>query len=299
MKMYFVILSIFTCVASGCSLFSGLRGERFSSEEAQRETPTVGGMWPEGSLLDRNPAMETQRAEESSNGWVSQVQEEVNQRDAVRRLASSYDDNPNMPPVTRRLYKNGDRATKEDFIDNSENEGSLWASTGDTNYFFTKNKVKGMGDIVSITIEDALLGDVGKEVQKTLDEAEVQQELEAAQLKIAQDAKAGAAKGGDKAAGAAKKEEASSVEEAEVREANFADINVIPSLGIKSGEPMMGEIIDRYPNGNYKIRATKRIPYRGTVRLLNLVAVAKASDVNDSETITSGKLYEYRLAVFK
>jgi flagellar basal body L-ring protein FlgH len=58
----------------------------------------------------------------------------------------------------------------------------------------------------------------------------------------------------------------------------------------------MAEIIERYPNGNYKIRGTKRVLYKnGTPRLVNLVGVVRGSDIAEDDTVPSGKLYEYRL----
>jgi flagellar basal body L-ring protein FlgH len=62
---------------------------------------------------------------------------------------------------------------------------------------------------------------------------------------------------------------------------------------------MMGEIVERYPNGNYKIRAIKRIAYRGGYRMLTMIGVAKSADITEEDTIGSGKLYEYRLEVIR
>jgi flagellar basal body L-ring protein FlgH len=62
----------------------------------------------------------------------------------------------------------------------------------------------------------------------------------------------------------------------------------------------MAEIVERYPNGNYKIRGTKRVLYKnGSPRLATVVAVAKGTDIGEDDVINSGKLYEYRLEAFR
>ena len=81
-----------------------------------------------------------------------------------------------------------------------------------------------------------------------------------------------------------------------MREATPDDVDVGKSLAIKPGDTMMAEILDRYPNGNYKIRGTKRILYKGgRPRLVNLVGIARSQDIGEDDVIASGKLYEYRL----
>src|SRR5690606_15310493 len=64
-------------------------------------------------------------------------------------------------------------------------------------------------------------------------------------------------------------------EESEAARTNYSDLDLTPSLGIQAGESMMAEIIERYPNGNYKVRATKRVPFKGSTRMVTLVAIAR------------------------
>ena len=91
---------------------------------------------------------------------------------------------PNLDPPTKRMYKNGMRATRADFVDESQNEGSLWASDGQTNYYFTKNKVRGVGDILTVTMEADMVNDVSTEVKRTLSPKEQDYELAAAQERL-------------------------------------------------------------------------------------------------------------------
>jgi flagellar basal body L-ring protein FlgH len=217
------------------------------------------------------------------------------------------------------MYKNGNRATRADFIDESPNEGSLWASDGQTNYYFTKNKIRGVGDIISINIEDPMIRDFGLEIRHTLNERERDVEMTLAEERAKARAAGGGA-GSNNAAGAnGQKTDAvassaasptrspasgqsanDATANAEAPKVLPSDVDVSKSLEIKPGETMMAEIIERYPNGNYKIRGTKRVNYKnGTPRLVNLVGVVKGSDIAEDDTVPSGKLYEYRLEAIR
>jgi hypothetical protein len=79
-------------------------------------------------------------------------------------------------------------------------------------------------------------------------------------------------------------------------QATMADIDTSRSLEVKSGDTLLAEIIERYPNGNYKIRGVKKVPYKvGQPRLITVVGIARSADIGEDDTIASGKLYEYRL----
>jgi hypothetical protein len=84
-----------------------------------------------------------------------------------------------------------------------------------------------------------------------------------------------------------------------VPKATLSDVNIFPSLELKTGDTMMGEIIERYPNGNFKVKAVKRVQFkRGPPRLVSLVGIVRGTDINDeTDVINSGKLYEYRVEV--
>ncbi len=308
-----VIALMFLFSGMGCSKFLGqLRKDL--DDTPPRYEPTVGGIWPEGGQLDdpyapvgridRAPAGLPASSAGGPQSWVNSDNIDANRRDMAR---PSYNQNPNMPPATKRLYQENGRATRADFVDSAPNEGSLWASNGQTNYFFIKNKIKGVGDIVTITVEDRLVSDIALEVKKTLDQREIENELKETQEKFNKEAEAASAKApaakeapkDDAAAAEAAVTGVSSEKKVEAKEATYNDINVASSLEIKSGEIMMGEIVERYPNGNYKIRASKRVPYKGMVRMVQVLGIAKSTDINEQDVIGSSKLYEYRIAAFR
>lgn len=316
---------------SGCAELLGMLRRDLDDGDSFASEPTVGGRWAGGGFLsedlpeggsagsryvghsERNPASGASGGSPAARSWINADRADANRRDAARGMGDDEADegpnserNPDMEPSVRRQYKNGMRATRADFVDESQNEGSLWASDGQTNYYFTKNKIRGVGDIISIAVEDGLVRDISVEAKRTLSPREREYELMAAQERLRMKAM-GISDGGDKkdavAATAAAPNRGPAVADAgakaaevEVPQATPADVDVAKSLEIKATDLMMGEIIERYPNGNYKVRATKKVPYKGGApRLVSLVGVVKGSDISDDDTVSSGKLYEYRV----
>lgn len=298
----------------GCS---SLRKDPYASWYNPEE-PTSGGVWSERGLLDDETPesayrMDGDRAPASAGGgmadaggdsWVSPDRADANRRDYFRGGPPAEDGAEPAVAARKPLFKRGNRATRADFVDESQSEGSLWASDGQTNYYFTKNKIRSVGDIVTINLEDGLLKDVGLEIRRTLDKEERERELELAQLKLAAGdrapataAKPAAAKPEPGKEPAATKEEAKSDD---VRDATLADIDVLPRLSIKTGDQMLAEIVERFPNGNYKIRGSKKVPYQaGAPRVVNFVAIVRSQDISEEDLVASGKLYEYRLEAIR
>ncbi len=340
MKVFALLIVL--CLLSGCGAFFGNLRQDLDDLEADN-SPVTGGRWTERGILareygDRAPAglsdggrysqLDDQagpqgRARYNDNrSWVNGEQVDANRRDLNRYGGAEAEDGqravissgavPDMEPAMRRQYKNGMRATRADFVDETQNEGSLWGSDGQTNYYFTKNKVRGVGDIVTLNVEADLVRDVGLEIRRNLSTKEKERELELAAIrkstgdtgaaddkskagsdKVATSAAAPVPAGTERSPAATAAAGAPSKEE---KPPTLADVDVSRSLGLKAADTMMGEVIERYPNGNYKIRATKRVAYsNGASRLVNLIAVVKGTDISEDDVVASGKLYEYRI----
>jgi hypothetical protein len=316
--------------SSSCGQFLGnLRRDINDDGEAQDSRPTVGGRWTEGGMLtdsgrsrsfyddyDRAPASSSIEGPKHRS-WTAPEQPSGDADDMV-----TFSNTPTIDPPTKRMYKNGRRATKADFVDESESEGSLWATGGQTNYYFTKNKIRSAGDIISIAFEADLIKDLGLEFRRTLTSREKEIELALAQERIratmlgstdtvnsssAAPQRAPAATpaqppapGAPAADGTAQTGDKKSADDIDVPTATLNDVDVSKSIDVKPGDIMMGEIVERYPNGNYKVRATKKIPYKnGAPRLVNLTGVVRGTDINDEDIIQSGKLYEYRVEAIR
>ncbi len=271
-----------------------------------------GGDWaPHRVRIDRGNA-----GSESSDRSVYSMQDTRNDSTSARGIASApvYEDenrNARLDPSNEQVrseiavgrgqavanYKRGDRATKEDFWDETPNDGSLWSNEQDANYFFTKGKVRGLGDVISIKIEDPFIKQVAEEIKKNLNPAE--QEVEMALY-----LKNNAAAKDDKdiqnyrvVASDDLKSDAATVKERMEKAARWAQVDLSKVIGVAQNDEFRAEIVEKYPNGNFKIRAVKRILYRGASKLVSVIGVAPAADFDDKDAIASGKLYEYKIKI--
>ncbi len=349
------LLRIVTLFAVVCALFLGacanlasLRGRSDDYGDGS-DSGTYGGSWDERGLMSESGAANNDEEPYYSRGrgiasvgpgasqgggrssWVSSTRQEANRRDGMRQSggsrggiagqegesAVSSGSTPVLEPATKRLYKSPARATRSDFVDESDNEGSLWASSGQTNYYFLKNRVRSVGDIVTVKVEAEVVKEVFNEIKKTLTPLEKQLELARAQDRIKakllglddpsekdkdskdkkKDAIASSAAAPARAPAEMQAEGGDSKKMVlEMPRATVSDIDLSRSVELKADDTMMGEITERFPNGNYKVRAIRKVPYKGGgTRLVSLVGIVKGADISEEDVITSGKLYEYRL----
>lgn len=304
---------------TGCSqLMGGLRPD-LNDEYRYESEPTSGGRMSEASLLDdgrsRGPDSEDSMGHREHRGtsvgrmggqgsWMEPGEE----REAMRRSQreTEDEDQPKLAarPVLQKKYKSGNRATRADFVDDSRDDGSLWTSEGQTNYFLTKNQIKSEGDLVTVITDEDFIRDVASELKRTLSLDEREAETEVAQERLQRKAM-GLPENpapGDQVASTqstATRNPASSdkaeKKDVEVPTVAWADVDLRKSIEIKATDPVMMEVVERYPNGNYKLRGLKRIRYHGQTKMVSVMAIAKNSDISADETINSGKLYEYRI----
>lgn len=306
---------------TGCSQLMGSLRPDLNDEYRYESEPTSGGRMSEASLLDdgrtRGPDSEESLGHRERRGtsvgrmggqgsWMEPGEE----REAMRRSQreSEDEDQPKLAtrPVLQKKYKKGDRATRADFVDDSRDDGSLWTSEGQTNYFLTKNQIKSEGDLVTVITDEDFIKDVAAELKRTLTPDEREAETEIAQERLQRKAMGlpenvtpGA---GDQVAStqAAADRTPASTNKAEKKDVDvptvaWADVDLRKSIEIKATDPVMMEVAERYPNGNYKLRGLKRIRFHGQTKMISVMAIAKNSDISEDETINSGKLYEYRI----
>lgn len=188
------------------------------------------------------------------------------------------------------------RHTKQDFWDNAPGDGSLWSGEGDVNFFFTRARIYNAGDIVSIKAEESLIKQIANQVKKGLTIPEQQVELtlftKGAGTADA-DGKRGLASLGEDDLNGGAAEAYSKMNKALL----WSQVDLTKTISIQPEETLRAEVLERYPNGNYKIRAVKQISYRGRPRLVTLVGIAPAEDFDEQANITSGKLYEHQMQV--
>lgn len=309
------VSAVILIAMSGCSqLMGGLRPD-LNDEYSYEKQPTLGGRFTEGGFLDeengRSPSSEdiahNERKSTASGRmggqgtWIGAAEED---RNALRRPASDEDDQHRLAerPVMQKKYKSGNRASREDFVDDSRDDGSLWTSEGQTNYFMTKNQIKSQGDLVTIIVDEDFLKDVASEIKRTMtpDEREVQMDLaqeRARRVAMGLPEKDDPAAKNDQVANSqsAANRAPGSEGEVNVPAVSWAQVDLLKSMELKVGDAVMTEVLERYPNGNYKLRGVKRVRMNGQTKMVSVLAIAKNSDITADETIPAGKLYEYRI----
>ena len=218
-------------------------------------------------------------------------------------------DHAQASPIIEKNLVSRVRVTKEDFIDQSQDEGSLWASNGQTNYFFTKNKIRSPGDLISIMIDEELQNNILIEVKKNLSAKDLL--LLLGDTSVSESSKKNTKK--DLAAneeGAKEKNpqegsQFNSPSNNKTDKMNLAmkvsNLDLSDFFKIKSGDSMLGEVLSRYPNGNYKIKGIKKINYKQNISLtLSITGVIKATDINeDTDKVNPGTIYEYEIQVLR
>jgi len=298
MKLNIFVFTILLVFVSGCSSLFGLRDDL---NDQRLNKPVSGGAWPERSMLSDADARAPSVYDEA-NSYVGHVEQGSKNYIGDSNTWVPSDEQNRVQLASRGVVGSAQhqrtRVTKKDFWDEN-NEGSLWASDGQTNYFFTKNSIKGMGDIVSVKLDKTIVKDMASEMKRNLTENEIDLELD---KMIAQNeaAKAsGTVADADtlktQTAGAERQPASTTPAAATQRTPTYQDIDLTNSIGVQEGEVMMAEIVERYPSGNYKIRGTKRVQHNGMSHLMTVVAIARGSDLNGVDTIESSKLYEYKI----
>jgi hypothetical protein len=302
--IYFILPAItFALLFTGCSTFNPFSGGKPEDLNAltygddSSNGRSRDGSWGSGrgdaysNSGDRAPSSAS-RAPDDKQGYYSEEKQdptdEAVRQDIERSRGYGGD----------ATYTRGDRATREDFYDNKPNDGSLWANENDGNYFFTKGKVRSAGDIISIKLEDQMIKQFAEQIKKSLTPAEQEVEMAIyrkndAAAKDDQDLKAYR----NVASEDLRTGEAEAVKTRMEKAVRWSQVDLTKAIDMTPNEELRAEIIDRYQNGNYKIRAIKRVLYRGSSKLVSVVAVAPANDFDEKDLIASGKLYEYKIKV--
>lgn len=238
----------------------------------------------------------------SGCGWIRSLRREVEDdepmsetaefdyyRDPANRYAppppANVADSRNSAVSGTPLDLSGVRAknirvtAKDFFAENERNENSLWTEDGQANYLFARNKLKAPGDLVSIVIEDRLRNDMVNSIKKLLPPEYRDQDIQVPGLiktTASPENRAPAATGQADAAAAP----------VAAKEPSADDL-------------LTAEVLERYPNGNLRIRGVKRIPFRNTVRNIEVVAIIKGNEIDERDMIASSKFYEHRVELYR
>lgn len=188
------------------------------------------------------------------------------------------------------------RYTKDDFIDKNPAENSLWDGQGQSNYLFTNNRTREVGDLVTADVDH----DLKREIQYAL-----WMNLPVEQRKPRKLASAGpdAGKTENKAIDAANKVASAadsaktSVEKGKDAAEEAAKTNM-QSTG-KEDDIVRMEVAEQMGGGLVKLVGNKRVIYRGQSRVVEVVALANAKDIDDSGRIKSSAFIDKQTQVIQ
>lgn len=301
-KLAGALLAFSLISTAGCAQLLGQLRRDLDDGYYADEEPVRGGILSNYEDLPpsgRSPAS-GRSARGESDGWVNRMNRENNLRDQSRTYgystakqdAGSDEETSSDEPVVQHQAR---RVTRGDFVDASEDAGSLWSTSGQTNFFFSKNRTRSPGDLITINIEADMVRDLAAEVKRALSPDERDHELALLEKPGASKAVAEGGKADEKKDEIKQSKAAPDSNGA----ASFSQVDLKDAIGAKAGDTFLAEVIERFPNGNYKIRGTKRLPFRGGSKLMTLVGVVRGNDLSDDDKVNSGRLYEYRLEVVR
>lgn len=188
----------------------------------------------------------------------------------------------------------GRRFTRADFVDSNPNENSLWDGTGQTNYLFAQNRKKELGDLVTVEVDRDLRRDILYSLWMTLPPSQRRPKKKEREPASTDPAKPGQAV----AAAAAKTEEAakSGIEKGKDAAEEAAKTNMAAGA---ADDLMRMEVTEHLGNGIVKAVGEKRVVYKGQARVLEVMALLHAKDIDDSGRVKSTAFIDSKTQVIQ
>lgn len=233
-------------------------------------------------------------------GWIQTLRREIDEdeRDPVRAADYDYYKNPAnryVPPPPANVFSDAKaqavagspvdlsgtrakqlRTTAKDFLaESAKNENSLWAEDGQNNYLFARNKLKAPGDLVTVMIEDNLRKDMVDSVKRLLPPEYRDQEIRVPGLTKDQ--------GGEQKSPGAAGAEGAKTDDSE----------------LAASDMLTAEVLERYPNGNVRLRGIKRVPFKHNVRNIEVVAICKGTDISENDIVKSSRFFDQHVEIYK
>jgi hypothetical protein len=219
-----------------------------------------------------------------------------------------------VPSYKKRRYQPLKRITRESLLDNGLDEGSLWSSIGQTNYYFIKNKVKDPGESVQLTIDQDLYKEILREIMASLKPHEKDRSLE--EYKRGLIAKLKAEEKKPPADPAVTPPEtlltnnpiinntlmlANNAEEKVemIKDLPFHLLDISEQIEISLSESIRAEVTARLPNDILYVRAFKKIisPTVG-VKVISIAGKIKTADIMEEQnTVLGSKLYDTEIDI--
>lgn len=165
------------------------------------------------------------------------------------------------------------RVRAEHFAAEAEkNENSLWHDDGQTNFLFSRNRTKAPGDLITVQIDERLRADMVNSVRTLLPP-----EYRDAEIRVP---------------GLTKEKAA-----ADTRAPAGAPTQAAAATGTE--DLLTAEVLERYPNGNLRIRGIKRVPFKRQVRNIEVVAIVRGQDIDERDVVDSSKFFDHKVELYR
>ncbi len=193
-----------------------------------------------------------------------------------------YSEVPQVLVPTDRNYKRMTRNRMEEESELQDNAGSLWKMEGQTSYLFTQNQARQEGDALNVKLVQPMLGQAETKVAvigdllKELEEEKEKQEQRYNQEPTV-DVRGPASAKTDKAANEKKQPKEEPVD-------------------MKQIEHIPARIVEKLPDGNFRIRGTQTMNIRKRPFRVHLTGIVRPENFND-QGIDSDKVIDPQLDI--
>lgn len=200
----------------------------------------------------------------------------------------TYSQYQNLEPQVRRVYETQpQRVKKEDFNPDNFNDGSLWREKGQVNYLFTENRVRNVGDILTIKVEKDMREDIVEQLREHALTKAYKRRLEFRKKRLERRKRALAKASGSKNKDLAEKSKQAleTTKEGEAKEAEKAK-KESEKLDRES-DIVLVEVVDRFANGSYRVKGVKEVLFRGKKRALEVSGLVQDKDITNDSVVKS------------
>lgn len=183
------------------------------------------------------------------------------------------------PPIKRNYNSKRGRLKASDMVDQS-NEGSLWSNHGQDNFLFSPNKVKKVGDIVSIEVQGKLKQEITLELFRTFSLPKKMKDSLASKDKSKDKEKGPEKKPGEEGDGSI----ASKIDEENKKLGNLSEDKIYDHIS--------GLIVEEINKDHIMVEGRKELLYQNRKRVLQVKGLIARKDVNDEDKVFSSAMLE-------
>lgn len=299
LQIFNIFLVLAILVFNGCS--GMIRSLQQESDEADRPN----GNAPKQASYREEPTYQprTLRGLSANNNhsYDPPVQRAYNRAPASAPTGDGDDGGEgyggNQAPRNSGNLSSTRRMTRSDFVDGNEKENSLWDAQGQDNYLFTHNDRRELGDVVSVDVER----DLKREIQYAL-WMNLPPEQRRVKKSSANRGVASTTKDKDPKKNPTEKDAKAAVADAgkSETEKNKDAAEEAAKTNMESGDDNVRmEVVAQESGGMVRLLGQKRVIYRGVSRVVEIVALAKGRDIDETGRVKSSNFIDTKTQVIQ